>query len=107
FGTSLRAARKAVGRERVLLDIDDWEPGILADYKERSGMRQRLRTGGLDPRSLHHRQPWNVRLGERGARRVAHRTVSNRFLQRRYGGTLVWHARDTDAFDPAKVDGAA
>jgi len=105
FATSLRTADRT--GLPTLLDIDDWEPGILADYKARSGWFERVRTRGLDPFSLHHRQPWNVRRGDRAATKVAHRTVSNRFLQERYGGTLVWHARDTEAFDPARIDATA
>ena len=31
-------------------------------------------------------------------------TVSNTFLQKKFGGVLVPHFRDTDAFDPAKFD---
>ena len=34
-------------------------------------------------------------------------TVASRFLERRFGGTLVPHVRDTEAWDPARVDRAA
>jgi glycosyltransferase involved in cell wall biosynthesis len=105
FATSLWAARRTPRKDQaLLLDIDDWEPGLLRQAQD--GLSRRQKSGrflqGL--RSLHHRRPWNVAAGDRMARRVEVRTVSNRFLQGRYGGTLIWHARDTDHFDPARVD---
>lgn len=105
FATSIEAAR-ALGVP-LLLDIDDWEPGILADANAGAPLPLRLRRALRDRRSLHHRQAWNVRKGDRLARGVPHRTVSNRFLEQRYGGRLVWHARDTRQFDPARADAAA
>ncbi len=73
---------------RVVLDNDDWEAGCAR--------------GGFSPR------PWVNRLAARGISftqladwmipLVKHRTVSNVFLQARYGGTVVPHARDGKAF---------
>ena len=34
------------------------------------------------------------------------RTVSNRFLQDRFGGTIIPHAKDTDELDPTRFDKA-
>jgi glycosyltransferase involved in cell wall biosynthesis len=84
----------------VLLDIDDWELGFFY----RSGRWGRLgRALNLaNPNGL----PWTW-LMERWAGRADARTVASRFLEQRFGGTLVPHVRDTDAWDPARLDGAA
>jgi glycosyltransferase involved in cell wall biosynthesis len=43
---------------------------------------------------------------ERLAGRADAITVASRFLERRFGGTLVPHVRDTEAWDPARYDRA-
>src|SRR5436309_12024795 len=49
--------------------------------------------------------PWTW-LCERFVRRADAVTVASRFLQSRFGGTLIPHVRDTDAWDPARYDRA-
>jgi len=98
YGVALLARRQ---RPRpLLLDIDDWELGFFY----RSGVWGRLgRALNLgNPNGL----PWTW-LSERLAARADALTVASRFLQRRFGGTLLPHVRDTEAWDPARVDGAA
>jgi glycosyltransferase involved in cell wall biosynthesis len=100
--TSLGAA--LLGRSRrprpLLLDIDDWEVGFFL----RGGV------GGTLGRALNVRNPnglpWTW-LMERLVGRADAITVASRFLERRFGGTLVPHVRDTDAWDPARYDRAA
>ncbi|MEA3165806.1 MAG: hypothetical protein QOJ26_672 [Thermoplasmata archaeon] len=109
FATLVSAARRAPGGVPVALDIDDWEWGSLRAW--RAGMRPRDRALAFarDLRSRHHRTTWNAWAGDhwaRSGRRFAFRTVSNAFLQRRFGGSILVHARDTDAFDPALFDPA-
>lgn len=84
----------------LLLDVDDWEVGFFL----RSGV-----TGVLgralnvaNPNGL----PWTW-LAERLARRADALTVASRYLQERFGGTLVPHVRDTDAWAPERYDRAA
>src|SRR3989449_6250574 len=43
---------------------------------------------------------------ERLVRRADARTAASRFLAERFGGVLLPHARDTDAWDPARYDPA-
>ena len=84
-------------RRPLLLDIDDWEVGFFL----RSG---RLRALGralnlANPTGL----PWTW-LMER-LRSVADGiTVASRFLEQRFGGTLVPHVRDTEAWKPGCAD---
>jgi glycosyltransferase involved in cell wall biosynthesis len=98
FGLALLARRS---RQRpLLLDIDDWEVGFFS----RSGAWGRAgRALNLaDPNSF----TWTW-LAERLVGRADAITVASRFLERRFGGTFLPHARDTEAWDPSRYDRAA
>jgi glycosyltransferase involved in cell wall biosynthesis len=97
YGLALAARRQR--RRPLLLDIDDWELGFFY----RSGAWGRLgRAFNLtNPNGL----PWTW-LCERLVRQADAVTVATRFLERRFGGTWLPHVRDTDAWDPARYDGA-
>ncbi|HEX9821713.1 MAG TPA: glycosyltransferase family 4 protein [Methylomirabilota bacterium] len=97
YGAALLARR---GRRRpLLLDIDDWEVGFF----RRSGAWGTLgRSLNLaNPNGL----PWTW-LMERLVGRADVITVASRFLERRFGGTLIPHVRDTEGWDPARYDRA-
>jgi glycosyltransferase involved in cell wall biosynthesis len=85
--------RRLVGRRPLLLDIDDWEVGFYL----RSGFWGTLgRAVNLgNPAGL----PWTW-LCERLTGVANSITVASRFLQQRFGGVLVPHVRDTDAWKP-------
>ncbi|HEU4369199.1 MAG TPA: glycosyltransferase family 4 protein [Methylomirabilota bacterium] len=97
YGAALVARRRR--RRPLLLDIDDWEVGFF----RRSGAWGTLgRSLNLaNPNGL----PWTW-LMERLVGRADAVTVASRFLERRFGGTLVPHVRDTEAWDPARYDRA-
>jgi glycosyltransferase involved in cell wall biosynthesis len=89
------------GRSRpLLLDIDDWEVGFFQRAGVWGTLGRSLNLG--NPNGL----PWTW-LMERLVGRADAITVASRFLQRRFGGTLLPHARDTEAWDPAHYDRAA
>jgi len=95
FGVGLLARRQR--RRPLVLDIDDWELGFFL----RSGA---WGTAGRavnvsNPNGL----PWTW-LMERLVRRADALTVGSRFLEHRFGGTLLPHVRDTEAWDPAHYD---
>ncbi len=92
----------------LILDIDDWDAafvrGALAGL---SGWpRWRYVLGSTARPHLNHGL-WNNLLFDRMTHRADGRTVSNSFLLKRFGGALVWHGRDTEAFRPGVHDRAA
>jgi glycosyltransferase involved in cell wall biosynthesis len=95
FGLGLLARTRR--KRPLVLDIDDWEVGFFS----RSGAWGRAgRALNLaDPNGL----PWTW-LVEKLVARADAVTVASRFLERRFGGTLLPHVRDTEAWDPARYD---
>ena len=89
---------KRLGAHRpLLLDIDDWEVGFFLRSGVLGAVGRALNLA--NPAGL----PWTW-LTER-LRCIAHDiTVASRFLERRFGGTLIPHVRDTDAWTPGGVD---
>ena len=97
FGVALLARRRR--RRPVLLDIDDWELGFFY----RAGVWGRI--GRLLNLSNPNGLLWTW-LGERLVSRADALTVASRFLAARFGGALVPHVRDTDAWAPERFDRA-
>jgi glycosyltransferase involved in cell wall biosynthesis len=84
-------------RRPLLLDIDDWETGFF------------LRGGvwGTIGRSLNLSNPRGLAwtwLMERLSGIADGVTVASRFLERRFGGVLIPHVRDTDRWAPGRAD---
>jgi glycosyltransferase involved in cell wall biosynthesis len=97
FGVALARRR---GRP-VVLDIDDWELGFSRDAVRALSAPRKLRhLVGSTLRPHLNDSFWSSRLCERMIGRADALTVSNRFLQSRFGGTLVWHGRDTHRLVP-------
>ncbi len=95
FGIGL--LKKLASGKPLIVDIDDWELGFFYH----SGFWGRI--GRLlnfsNPNGLPH--AW---LMERLAGYADAVTVSNRFLQKKFGGVLVPHCRDTSTLDPDRFD---
>lgn len=83
----------------LVLDIDDWELGFF--YRGGAWGRVGRALDLADPNGL----AWSW-LMERLAPRADALTVASRFLQARFGGVLLPHVRDTDAWNPARYDPA-
>jgi glycosyltransferase involved in cell wall biosynthesis len=92
-----------VGRRGMIVDIDDWQSGFFQynrSTERLSPLGQRIarirsyaRRGGANGFVL-------TRLLEEYSKR-RHRTVSNRWLQARFGGELLYHVRDPAILDPS------
>jgi glycosyltransferase involved in cell wall biosynthesis len=89
-------ARALSGRS-LLLDIDDWETGFFLRGGFWGAVGRALHLG--NPKGF----PWTW-LMERLAPVANGITVASRFLQERFGGVLVPHVRDTDAWTPEGAD---
>ena len=91
--------KRIAGKRPLILDIDDWEVGFFI----RSGLWGTVgRAVNLgNPNGL----PWTW-LCERLTGLAGGVTVASRFLQQRFGGTLIPHVRDTDAWKPGAADAA-
>lgn len=85
--------KRATGRRPLLLDIDDWEVGFHLRSGVWSTLGRALNLG--NPSGL----PWTW-LCERFTALADGITVASRFLQQRFGGTLIPHVRDTDTWKP-------
>ncbi len=98
YGVALLARRR---RPRpLLLDVDDWEVGFFRRGGRWGTLGRALNLA--NPNGL----PWTWLL-ERRTGRADGLTVASRFLERRFGGSLIPHVRDTEAWDPARYDRAA
>jgi glycosyltransferase involved in cell wall biosynthesis len=102
FGLAL-ASR--VGRRGLVLDIDDWESGLIQRGRHREGLEgfsqwvdramSFAERGGVNRFAA-------ARVLEAYARRVPHRIVSNHWLEARFGGRLLYHVRDPSVLDPSR-----
>jgi glycosyltransferase involved in cell wall biosynthesis len=95
--SSLWAGLRARHRLRVplLLDIEDWEVGWYRDVPLADRLRHLAhleRPNGL---------AWTW-ITERLISMADHVFVVSRFLQRRFGGSVLVHGADTELFDPAR-----
>jgi glycosyltransferase involved in cell wall biosynthesis len=106
--TSLGLALAAgVHPARAILDVDDWDLGF-GDAP--SSDLQLLQRAPYYLRGLLHPARFNSYLGVRAAFSLIPlfpiRLVSNGWLERKVGGHLLPHVRDSEVFDPSKVDGS-
>ncbi|WP_292460124.1 glycosyltransferase family 4 protein [Methanothermococcus sp.] len=90
FGVGLLI--KFLKNRPLILDIDDWEMGFIKENFKNSLARFK---------SLVY---WQILLFEKLYFLADEITVSNSFLQKKFGGTIIWHGRDAEKFNPEKYD---
>lgn len=91
------ALRAGLGKAEFLLDVDDWEVGLYRTHSSVTNLVHWINPFRID-------SFWATNRIDSTIAECPHRTVSNRWLQDRYGGVLLPHLRDTDKLDPARVD---
>jgi glycosyltransferase involved in cell wall biosynthesis len=97
--------KKFAYRLPLILDIDDWQMGFIKTWFNDLSLSQRISSllnSAIIPYS--YDSYWSTQVAEMLIPLSNEVTVSNHFLQKRFGGKIVWHARDTAAFDPNKFD---
>lgn len=97
FGAALLKRMRPGSGLKILLDIDDWEAGL---ERPSSGARFLRRL----PETINVDSFYDPLAMGRLTGRADGITVSTTFLQKKYGGMLLPHVRDTDFLDPAKYD---
>ena len=95
FGIGLK--KKHSSGKPLIVDIDDWELGFFYH----SGIMGRV--GRFLNFSNPNGLPYVWRM-ERLVEKADAVSVSNRFLQNKFGGTLLPHCRDTSDLDPQKFN---
>lgn len=101
FSYGLALPLKFTANRPVILDIDDWEAGFRSNE---SFVQTYL---GSLPRLVRPDSIYWIRAMEALSGLSDAVTVSNTFLQDRFGGEIIPHVRDTEAFDPDRFDGRA
>jgi len=100
FGAALLKRMRPGSGLKILLDIDDWEAGLERPSSGAKFLRRLPETINVD-------SFYDPLAMEKLARRADGITVSTTFLQKKYGGRLLPHVRDTDFLDPSKYDRGA
>jgi len=91
--------KRVISRRPLLVDIDDWEVGFYLRSGFWGTVGRALNLG--NPSGL----PWTW-LCEHATGLADGIIVASRFLEARFGGVLVTHVRDTDAWKPGAADPA-
>jgi glycosyltransferase involved in cell wall biosynthesis len=111
FGVGL--IKKLSSRVPVVLDIEDWDLGFrLHDGKNKpilkkakTVLQKTKNTASLLAYNPYSQIQSSVWFFEKLTPFADHITVSNRFLQRKFGGTIVRHGRNMSFFDPNRFNG--
>lgn len=100
FGVGL--VKKIMTKKPLILDIDDWELSFIKDdYESLSKINKIKNFFSIcwSPFSY-----WNIYLMEKLIKFADDITVSNSFLQQKFGGIMVPHGRDTERLNPEKYN---
>ena len=101
FGTALIIQKQK--KLPLILDIDDWELGLVKEYSKINPVLYAFphRFNGYQslPDCTFLEKIIPLAAGEN-----IKVTVSNSFLQKKFGGTIIWHTRDETVFNPRRYD---
>ena len=89
--------KKLISKKPLVLDIDDWELGFTLDDKKLNIVKNCL--AFWDINNLFY-----TFLLEKLVKYADEITVSSSFLQKKFGGVIIPHARDTKLFNPRKCN---
>jgi len=96
---------KFMEKKPLILDIDDWEVGLSKESYVRLTKVKKIMNFLTFLRSKF--SYWNIVFMEKLIPLADEITVSNSFLQNKFGGTIIPHGRDTNLLNPERFDRAA
>ena len=103
FGIGL--LKKVLKKKPLILDIDDWQMGFVRENYSRLSIYRRFRFIASSTLYFYNSSSyWNNLINEKLIHFANEITVSNNFLKEKFGGTIIWHGRDTNNFDPQKYN---
>ncbi|NJE61791.1 glycosyltransferase [Thermococcus sp. 21S7] len=83
----------------VVIDIDDWDLAFVVDSIKKGYLPWYQFPG---PHNYFKALPDSYVLDKIAETINVPKTVSNSFLKRKFGGTIIWHTRDEEKFNPKK-----
>lgn len=103
FGIGL--LKKVLKKKPLILDTDDWQMGFVRENYSRLSIYRRFRFIASSTLYFYNSGSyWNNLINEKLINFADEITVSNNFLKEKFGGNIIWHARDTDNFNPQKYN---
>ena len=105
FSFGIALLKKLHINKPVILDIDDWELGFRKYHFKNRELISRFKFFVSSSIFFYDvNSYWNSLIFEKLINFADEITVSNTFLQEKFGGTLIYHARDTKNFNPDLFD---
>ncbi|MFX4263648.1 glycosyltransferase [Pelotomaculum propionicicum] len=97
---------KTFNHKPLILDIDDWEFGFVKELHKYISKKNFLLYLIKSTLYFYENQSyWNSYVFEKLYKIANYITVSNTFLQKKFGGIIIPHVRDTNFLDPTKING--
>jgi len=99
FGMGL--IKKFFAKKTLILDIDDWEAGLIKDNYGNYTFIGKLKKLKKSLLKIYKTNTfWNIILSDKLVKFADKITVSNYFLKNKYGGIIIWHGRDESFLNP-------
>lgn len=96
---------KILKKKYLILDIDDWELGFSKEQIKHLRLVEKLKILIWSLLYIYNiGSYWNRFLCDKITKFADEITVSNRFLKDKFGGTIIYHGRDTEVFDVRNYD---
>jgi len=99
---SIGLLKKFFSRKPLILDMADWESGFFLYLQENNNKKIRRIIGSAVHFLTIPNSGWSIVINEKYTQFADELTVSNSFLQKKFGGTIIRHCRDTQDFNPDK-----
>ena len=100
FGVAL--VKKVRNRKPLILDIDDWELGFGKEFYDSLIWPKKINDFRLSISNW--RSYYYIVILNKLIWLANEVTVSGKTLQEQHGGTIIWHGRDVNIFNPEKFD---